>query len=38
MEDELIYYYGRWVRKSEFKYKTEATNKYLYSDCKTYKE
>ena len=42
MEDELICYYGRWIRKSEFKYKTEATNnisnKYLYIDCKTYKK
>ena len=26
MEDELICYYGRWIRKSELKYKTEATN------------
>ena len=36
MEDELICYCGRWIRKSELKYKTEATNnisnKYLYSD------
>ena len=41
MEDELICYYGRWIRKSELKYKTEATNnisnKHLYSNCKTYK-
>ena len=42
MEDELICYFGRWFRKSEFKYKTEATNtlsnKHLYSDCKADKE
>ena len=42
MEDELICYYGRWIRKDELRYKTEATNtisnKYLYSNCKTYKE
>ena len=34
MEDELICYYGRWIRKDELKYKTEATNtisnKHLY--------
>ena len=27
MEDELICLYGKWVRKSELKYKTEASNK-----------
>lgn len=26
MQDELICYYGRWIHKSELKYKTEATN------------
>ena len=42
MEDELIYYYGRWIRKSELKYKTEVTNnisnKYLCSDYRPPKE
>ena len=36
MEDELICYYGRWIRKDELKYKTEATNtisnEHLYSN------
>ena len=42
MEDELICYFGRWFRKSEFKYKTEATNtisnKHLYSNYNQLKE
>lgn len=36
MEDELVCYFGRWIRKDELKYKTEATNtisnKHLYSN------
>ena len=42
MEDELICYFGKWFRKSEFKYKTEATNtisnKHLYSNYNQLKE
>ena len=42
MEDELICYYDRWIRKSELKYKTQATNtisnKHLYSNYKLPKE